>query len=86
MKTVSIHARISPELKNGVESILDKIGLTTTEAIKLYFNQIILTNSIPLELKVPNTETIKIIEEVEHGINLNKFNNAEDMFEVLDIK
>ena len=85
MKTVSIHARIKPELKNEVESILDKIGLTTTEAIKLYFNQIVLTKSIPLNLKLPNDETVKVIEEIEKGINLHKFDNAEEMFKELNL-
>ena len=85
MKTVSIHARINPEVKMNVENILDDLGLTTTEAIKLYFNQIILTNGIPFELKLPNLETQKAIEKSKDEKNLKTFKNTQELFEELNI-
>jgi DNA-damage-inducible protein J len=39
-KTANIHARIQPSLKTRVENILHRLGLSTSEAILLYFNQI----------------------------------------------
>lgn len=40
MKTAAINARIAPELKADVESILSRLGMTTTQAITMYFEQI----------------------------------------------
>ncbi len=39
-KSAMIRARIEPELKGNVENILRELGLTATEAITLFYNQI----------------------------------------------
>ncbi len=38
MKTATIRARIEPELKDNVEHILISLGLSTTEAITMFYN------------------------------------------------
>ena len=40
-KTAVVQARINPELKRNVEALLSKLGLTTTEAITLFFGNYI---------------------------------------------
>lgn len=57
MKTAIINARVVPELKQEVESILSRLGITTTQAIIMYFEQIKLNNGIPFALRLPNEET-----------------------------
>jgi len=37
MKSAIINARIKPELKTDVESILSQLGITTTQAITMFF-------------------------------------------------
>ena len=46
-KTEVVRARISPELKRNVEVLLSKLGLTTTQAITLFFQQMELRNGLP---------------------------------------
>ncbi|WP_020559461.1 type II toxin-antitoxin system RelB/DinJ family antitoxin [Thiofilum flexile] len=58
MKTAIINARVVPELKQDVEDILSRLGITTTQAIVMYFEQIKLNNGIPFALRLPNEETI----------------------------
>lgn len=58
MKTAIINARVLPELKSDVESILSRLGISTTQAIIMYFEQIKLNNGIPFALRLPNDETI----------------------------
>jgi hypothetical protein len=36
-KTAVIHARIDPELKNDVESVLNDLGLSVMDAITIFF-------------------------------------------------
>lgn len=63
----NINVRIDYETKINAEKVFEKLGLTPTTAICLFYRQVIRTNSIPFELKieVPNEETKKAIEEVE---------------------
>ncbi|MCB1622919.1 MAG: type II toxin-antitoxin system RelB/DinJ family antitoxin [Thiothrix sp.] len=62
MKTAIINARIAPELKADVEGILTRLGITTTQAIAMYFEQIRLSNGIPFPLRLPNAETVAALK------------------------
>jgi len=57
MKTAIINARIKPDLKGDVEQILAQLGITTTQAITMFFEQIRMNGGIPFPLKIPNNET-----------------------------
>lgn len=50
MKTAAINARIAPELKEDVESILSRLGMTTTQAITMYFEQIKMKRGLPFSV------------------------------------
>ena len=73
MKNAVINARIESELKGDVESILKKLGLSATQAITIFYQQIKLNNGIPFEIKIPNSETQRVIEESRRGINVDEF-------------
>ena len=73
MKNAVINARIESELKIDVESILKNLGLSATQAINIFYQQIKYHNGIPFEIKIPNAETQKVIEESRKGINVEDF-------------
>ena len=73
MKNAVINARIESELKIDVESILKNLGLSATQAINMFYQQIKYHNGIPFEIKIPNQETKKVIEESRKGINVEDF-------------
>jgi len=52
-KTSTIHLRVEPAIKADVEKLLDRLGLSTTDAINIFLNQIILTGGLPFPVKVP---------------------------------
>ena len=72
-----IRARVQPDMKLAVEAILQKLGLTVSEAINMYFAKINNEGGIPFELKVPNKQTRKALEEVRQRKNLVKTSLAE---------
>ena len=67
MQTVEIRARISPELKEKAEGVLRDIGLSPSEALRLFYKQIELQQGLPLSLKRPNEETLTAIKEADEG-------------------
>ena len=73
MKNAVINARIESELKVDVESILKSLGLSATQAINMFYQQIKMHNGIPFEVKIPNAETQRVIEESRKGINVEDF-------------
>jgi len=73
MKDALINARIESGLKQDVEKILKQLGLSGTQAITMYYQQIRLNKGLPFEVKLPNEETQKVIEESRKGINVDDF-------------
>ena len=46
-KSSTIRARIEPELKGKAENIFHQLGLTTTQAITLFYKQVELKRGLP---------------------------------------
>lgn len=85
MKSATIRARIEPELKDNVEHILQSLGVSTTDAITMFYKQIELHHGLPFKIELPNKETRKVLDESDRGENLIKCKDAQDMFDKLDI-
>lgn len=84
-KSAFIRTRIEPELKEAVEIILEKLGLTQTEAIKIFYKQIELYQGLPFEVRIPNSTTRKAIKDSFEGKNNKHFNSADELFDDLGI-
>lgn len=68
-KTSYIQAKIQPELKEKVEQIFEKLGLSSSQAISMFYNQVLLQNGIPFEVKIPQASITlaDIFNDSEHG-------------------
>jgi DNA-damage-inducible protein J len=77
-KATMIKTRIAPDLKVEVENVLKELGLSTTEAIALFFYQIKLHRRLPF--KIPNKTTLKTFMDTDAGKNLVRYKNLDDMF------
>ncbi len=78
-KSAIIHARIDPKTKALTESVLNRLGLTPTEAIRLLYRQIAMRGEFPLELKVPNALTAETLAKANQGEDLESFNTTDDL-------
>lgn len=80
----AIHTRIDPQTKSQAQDILNRLGITLTEAIELYLRQIVFVKGIPFEVKIPNELTIETLEKSERGEELHEATSVEEMFKELD--
>lgn len=69
---VSIQARIDPQIKEEARGVLDKLGMSMSEAIVVYLKQIIMRRGIPFELKLPNETTIETFKKTDAGKELHR--------------
>lgn len=74
-----IQARIEPELKRSAEAIFNKIGISSGEAIRMFYSQVQLRGGIPFDVRIPNADTLKAMEELESGKG-ERVNSADDLF------
>lgn len=76
LATDQISVRVEHQLKVDAESVLNKLGLKTSDAIRMFLKQICLTQSLPLAIKLPNKLTQHAIEAGERG-EVTKVSNEE---------
>lgn len=82
-RTETIRARVEPELKSEAEAILKEVGLSSSEAMRLFLHQIVRQRGLPFEVKIPNAETMAAIEELEAGKGVS-VNSLEDLLDDAD--
>lgn len=81
VKTELVRAGINEASKRQAEAVLYSIGLSMSEAIRLFTKQIALRNEFPIELKVPNSLTRKSLQESENIEQLEKVNDLDALFD-----
>ena len=52
-KTATVLARVDPELKMKAEDILDRLGVPASLLINMLYRQIVMTKSIPFDIRIP---------------------------------
>ena len=70
----TINVNVDEKVKEQAKETLEYLGTNFTNVINMLLRQVILTGSIPFEVKIPNlnTETLKAIEDTEKGIGVSK--------------
>ena len=53
-KSANLCARIEPEVKEQAETILSALGIPASNAINMFYKQIILHKGLPFEVKLPD--------------------------------
>ena len=84
-KSSTIRARVEPDLKDKAEHIFRKLGLTTTQALTLFYKQVELRNGLPFDVAIPNETTRRTLADTDSGRNLVVCEDADDMFKKLGI-
>ena len=91
-KTANLYARIEPDIKEQAESILTALGIPVSNAINMFYKQIILQRGIPFEIKLPQATVVdmskltaqELDEELEKGyqnILANQTKPASNVFD-----
>ena len=52
-KTANLYARIEPELKNEAETILSGLGVPVSNAINMFYRQIVIHRGLPFAVQFP---------------------------------
>jgi DNA-damage-inducible protein J len=77
-KTETIRARVDARLKADAEAVLDKLGLTASEAIRLFYRQVALRKGLPFDVKLPNAETRRAMKELDEGKDVTRYDDFDD--------
>ena len=73
-----VRARIDSATKKRATDALEAMGLSTSDAIRLLMLRIADERRLPFEIKAPNTNTRKAIDELETGQG-QSFDSVDDL-------
>ncbi len=84
-KSAIVAIRMDPRVKHGAEKVFGELGLSPSQAVSLFYQQVRLHGGLPFAVKVPNAATLKALRESESGA-VATFDSVEAMFEEAGIK
>jgi DNA-damage-inducible protein J len=80
-KSAVIHARIEPKTKSLAEHILQRLGVSPTDAIRMFYRQITLRRGLPFSVEIPNALTRSTLAKSRKGEEVEKHDSLEHMVE-----
>ena len=63
-----IHVRIDEQIKKKAAKTLDAMGLSLSDAVRVFLVRVVAEKQMPFSLKVPNAETLSSMAEADEII------------------
>lgn len=78
-KSANLYARIEPEVKEQAENILATLGIPVSNAINMFYKQIILQRGLPFEVKIPSAKPVDMTFITDEQLNAELEKGYADM-------
>lgn len=82
LKNTDVRCRIDEELKARATEVLNACGLSVSDAMRLFLRQVVETQGLPFEVRVPSDKTARAM--IEARDIRQRFNSIDDMLREAD--
>lgn len=81
-----LHVRVDDDTKEKATEALNAMGLSVSDAVRLFLRRVVIDQAFPLELKVPNAETRAAMAEADEIGRTGKarFSSSNELIEDLE--
>jgi len=81
-----LHIRVDDETKTQATEALAAMGLSMSDAVRIFLKRVVNDQAFPLELKVPNAETRAAMDEARAMMKARqaRFESADALFDELE--
>jgi DNA-damage-inducible protein J len=81
-----LHVRVDEETKAQATAALNAMGMTVSDAVRLFLRRVAADQAFPLELKVPNSKLRQALAEADEIARTRtaRFANADELFADLE--
>ena len=85
-QTSMLHIRVDDDIKEQATQTLTAMGMSVSDAVRLFLRRVVIDQAFPLELKVPNAETLAAMEESRAMMAKRRarFTSADELFADLE--
>ena len=88
-KGAYINVRLEGGVKKDAEAVFRRLGLSPSDAIRLFYRQVSLRRGIPFDVRIPNKETraaLRELEDPKKRAALPSHNSVDELIEALSPK
>ncbi len=80
--TKMLPVRVDDDLSDDANAVFRSLGLSMSEAIRLFLHRAVVSQGLPLELKVPNATTLEALAEAREIRRAKKarFSTPDEIF------
>lgn len=79
-----VRSRISVEVKEKAAAVLEEMGLTVSDVMRIVLTRVANENALPFDLK-PNKLTRETMRKTAKGLEVHRAKDARDLFRKLEI-
>lgn len=81
-----LHVRVDDDIKEQATTALEAMGLSMSDAVRLFLRRVVADQAFPLELKVPNAVTRSAMVEADEIAKSRRarFATADELFADLE--
>lgn len=85
-QTSMLHVRIDDETKLQAQQALKAMGLSVSDAVRIFLTRVVAEQAIPFDVRVPNAQTVAAMNEADELIKKKKarFETVEELFNELE--
>ena len=80
-KAEIVRVRISPEIKHSAEQVLASLGMSMSDAIRIFVSQVAIRQSFSVELRTPNSITMQSMQAMPES---DEYASASALFDELN--
>ncbi len=81
--TTMVHVRVNEKVKAQATKALTSMGMSISDAVRVFLTRVAADKQLPFELKVPNAETRAAMREAR-AIGKARFSSAAELIRELD--
>ena len=82
-QTTMLHVRVDETTKAQATKALEAMGLSVSDAVRLFLRRVVSDQALPFEIKVPNARTRAAMAEADEMVRA-RFATADAMFADLE--
>jgi len=83
-RTAVVQVRINPKIKDDAQKILERLNISMSGAITIFFTAIKLHKGLPFDIRIPNKLTAETIRKSRAGIDIHKVSNVNELIRELE--
>lgn len=78
-KSANLNIRMQPEIKDEAEKILNVLGIPPSNAVDMFYRQIILNKGLPFDVKLPDVKLVDISDISKDELNKMLMEGIKDL-------